>query len=230
MTAIFIIAVFLLIALNAFFVAGEFALVRSRRSRLEERAAEGDKPSQRALTLLDDLSQYLSACQFGITLASLGIGFLGEPAIAKLIEPAFGSLSHEAAVIISIAIAYIITTSLHITAGEQVPKIYAIVRAEEVARRIARPLLLFNAAMRPFITLLNAASNGILRAFRIDPKAEFEEGSSPEELRVLIAQASTGGKLDPGEAGMLQGVFHLHEQEARQVMTPFPAVVTVDVS
>ncbi|HSD77725.1 MAG TPA: hemolysin family protein [Solirubrobacteraceae bacterium] len=230
MTAIFIIAVFLLIALNAFFVAGEFALVRSRRSRLEERAAEGDKPSQRALTLLDDLSQYLSACQFGITLASLGIGFLGEPAIAKVIEPAFGSLSHEAAVILSIAIAYVITTSLHITAGEQVPKIYAIVRAEEVARRIARPLLLFNAAMRPFITLLNAASNGILRAFRIDAKAEFEEGSSPEELRVLIAQASTGGKLDPGEAGMLQGVFHLHEQEARQVMTPFPAVVTVDVS
>ncbi|HSD79862.1 MAG TPA: hemolysin family protein, partial [Solirubrobacteraceae bacterium] len=193
-------------------------------------AKAGDKRAVRSLLQLDDLSEYLSACQFGITLASLGIGFLGEPAIAKVIEPAFGSLSHEAAVILSIAIAYVITTSLHITAGEQVPKIYAIVRAEEVARRIARPLLLFNAAMRPFITLLNAASNGILRAFRIDAKAEFEEGSSPEELRVLIAQASTGGKLDPGEAGMLQGVFHLHEQEARQVMTPFPAVVTVDVS
>jgi CBS domain containing-hemolysin-like protein len=229
-TAIFLLAVVLLIAVNAFFVAAEFALVRSRRSRLEERASAGDKPSQRALKLLDDLSQYLSACQFGITLASLGIGFLGEPAIAKLIEPLFGGLSHDAALAVSIAIAYLITTSLHITTGEQVPKIWAIVRAEEVARRIARPLLAFNAAMRPFITLLNAASNGILRALRIDPKAEFEEGSSPEELRVLIAQAQTGGKLDPGEAGMLQGVFHLHEQEARQVMTPFPAVVTVDVS
>jgi CBS domain containing-hemolysin-like protein len=84
--------------------------------------------------------------------------------------------------------------------------------------------------MRPFISVLNAASSGMLRALRIDAKAEFEEGSSPEELRVLIAQAQTGGKLDAGEAGMLQGVFHLHEQEARQVMTPFPAVVTVDVS
>jgi CBS domain containing-hemolysin-like protein len=229
-TAIFLIAVLLLIAVNAFFVAAEFALVRSRRSRLEERAAEGDRGSQRALTLLEDLSQYLSACQFGITLASLGIGFLGEPAIAKLIEPAFGNLDHEAALIISIVIAYLLTTALHITTGEQVPKIYAIVRAEQVARRIARPLIIFTAAMRPFISLLNAASSGMLRAFRIDANAEFEEGSSPEDLRLLIAQAQTGGKLDAGEAGMLQGVFHLHEQEARQVMTPFPAVVTVDVS
>jgi CBS domain containing-hemolysin-like protein len=230
LTVIFLIAVLLLIAVNAFFVAAEFALVRSRRSRLEERAGEGDAGSRRALSLLDDLSQYLSACQFGITLASLGIGFLGEPAIAELLEPIFGGLSHEAAVILSIALAYLITTSLHITTGEQVPKIYAIVRAEVVARRIARPLILFNAAMRPFISLLNGASNGILRTIRIDPNAEFEEGSSPEELRVLIAQAQTGGKLDAGEAGMLQGVFHLHEQEARQVMTPYPAVVTVDVS
>jgi CBS domain containing-hemolysin-like protein len=229
-TAIYLIAVVFLIAVNAFFVAAEFSLVRSRRSRLEERAAGGDKPSQRALGLLDDLSQYLSACQFGITLASLGIGFLGEPAVAKLIEPLFGGLSHEAALALSIAIAYLITTSLHITTGEQVPKIWSIMRAEEVARRVARPLTIFNAVMRPFITLLNAASNGILRAMGISANAEFEEGSSPEELRVLIAQAQTGGKLDPGEAGMLQGVFHLHEQEARQVMTPFPAVVTVDVS
>jgi CBS domain containing-hemolysin-like protein len=99
-----------------------------------------------------------------------------------------------------------------------------------VARRVARPLIWFNAGMRPFITLLNAASNGMLRAIGINPDAEFEEGGSPEELRVLIAQARTGGKLDAGEAGMLQGVFHLHEQEARQVMTPIPAVVTVDTS
>jgi CBS domain containing-hemolysin-like protein len=229
-TALYLLAVLLLIALNAFFVAGEFAMVRSRRMRLQERAGAGDKASARAIVLLDDLSQYLSACQFGITLASLGIGFLGEPAIAKLIEPAFGSLSHEAALVISIVIAYVLTTSLHVTAGEQVPKIFAIVRAEDVARRVARPLILFNAVMRPFISLLNSASNAMLRTLRIDAKSEFEQGSSPEELRLLIAQAQSGGKLDAGEAGMLQGVFHLHEQEARQVMTPFPAVVTVDVS
>jgi magnesium and cobalt exporter, CNNM family len=230
MTAFFLVAVVLLVLTNAFFVASEFALVRSRRSRLEERADDGDAGSRRALTLLDDLNQYLSACQFGITLASLGIGFLGEPAIAELIEPLFGELSHGIAVAISIAIAYVLVTSLHITVGEQVPKIFAIVKAESVARRIARPLIWFERAMQPFITALNAASNGMLRALGINPNAEFEEGGSPEELRILIAQARTGGKLDPGEAGMLQGVFHLHEQEARQVMTPIPAVVTVDLS
>jgi CBS domain containing-hemolysin-like protein len=229
-TALFLIAVVLLVLANGFFVAGEFALVRSRRSRLEELAEGGDKGAALALTLLDDLNQYLSACQFGITLASLGIGFLGEPAIAQLVEPAFGSLSHGVAVAISIAIAYVLVTSLHITVGEQVPKIFAIVKAESVARHIARPLRWFNAAMRPFISVLNRASNGMLRAIGITPDAEYEEGGSPEELRLLIAQARTGGQLDPGEAGMLQGVFHLHEQEARQVMTPIPAVVTVDLS
>jgi len=229
-TAFFLVAVVLLVLANGFFVAAEFALVRSRRSRLEERAEAGDAASGRAVTLLDDLNQYLSACQFGITLASLGIGFLGEPAIARLIEPLFGELSHGVAVAISIAIAYILVTTLHITVGEQVPKIFAIVKAESVARRVARPLIWFTAAMRPFISALNAASSGILRALGINPNAEFEEGGSPEELRLLIAQARTGGQLDPGEAGMLQGVFHLHEQEARQVMTPIPAVVTVDLS
>jgi magnesium and cobalt exporter, CNNM family len=230
MTALLLVALLLLVLVNGFFVAGEFALVRSRRARLVELSRENPR-YRRVLKQIDDMSEYLSACQFGITLASLGIGFLGEPALAELIEPIFGGLSHGLALGISIALAYAISTSLHITAGEQVPKIYAIVNAERVALRVARPLDWFNSAMRPFIAALNAAANGILRrVFRIDPDAEFEEGESPQELRFLIAQAQTGGKLDPGEAGMLQGVFHLHEQEARQVMTPIPAVVTVDVS
>src|SRR5215217_4850452 len=231
MTALLLTAVVLLVLANGFFVAGEFALVRSRRSRLEELAGEGNAAARRVVHQIDDISEYLSACQFGITLASLGIGFLGEPALAELIEPIFGGLSHGLALGISIAIAYAISTSLHITAGEQVPKIYAIVNAERVALRVARPLDWFNSAMRPFIAALNGTANFMLRRlFRIDPDAEFEEGETPQELRFLIAQAQTGGKLDPGEAGMLQGVFHLHEQEARQVMTPIPAVVTVDVS
>jgi len=230
MTALLLVALLLLVLVNGFFVAGEFALVRSRRAKLVELSHQNAK-YQRVLKQIDDISEYLSACQFGITLASLGIGFLGEPALAELIEPIFGGLSHGLAVGIAIAIAYAISTSLHITAGEQVPKIYAIVNAEKVALRVSRPLDWFNSSMRPFIAALNGASNFLLRRlFRIDPDAEFEEGETPQELRFLIAQAQTGGKLDPGEAGMLQGVFHLHEQEARQVMTPIPAVVTVDVS
>jgi CBS domain containing-hemolysin-like protein len=227
MIALLLIAVFLLVLANGFFVAAEFALVRSRRSRFEELAAEGSRRAKRALQLMDDLNQYLSACQLGITLASLGIGFLGEPAIAQLLEPALGFAGGHAA---AIALAYVITTALHITIGEQVPKIYAIVKPEPVALWISRPLVWFNAAARPFISLLNRASNGILRAMRINPNAELEEGATLDELKVIIHQARAGGKLDPGEAGMLTGVFHLHEQEARQVMTPIPAVVTVDIS
>jgi CBS domain containing-hemolysin-like protein len=230
LTALLLSAVVLLIFANGFFVAGEFSLVRSRRSRIQEMANEGDRRAALVLRQLNDLSEYLSACQFGITLASLGIGFLGEPAIAEVLEPAFGGLAHAIAAPISIAIAYVLVTSAHITVGEQVPKIYAIVNAEAVAKRVARPLNVFNRVMRPFIHLLNKASNAMLRPLGIRADAGFEEGASPEEVRALIAQAHAGGQLDAGEAGMLSGVFHLHEQEARQVMTPIPAVVTVDIS
>jgi CBS domain containing-hemolysin-like protein len=229
-SVLLILAVVALIALNAFFVAAEFALVRVRRSRLEALHEEGARGSALALRQVDEISEYLSACQLGITFASIGIGFLGEPAIAELIEPAFGGLSHGAAVAISVIIAYVLTTSLHITVGEQVPKIYSIQRAENVVRRVARPLEIFSRAFHPFVIALNAISNGILRLIGIRPDAEFEEGGTPEDLKLLITQSLQGGQLDPGEAGMLSGVFHLHEQQARQVMTPIPAVVTVDIS
>ncbi len=230
MTALLLSAVIVLILANGFFVAAEFALVRTRRANVEELAAGGDRKARLVVAQLDDLSEYLSACQLGITLASLGIGFLGEPAIAELVEPWLEEFAHAFAAPISIAIAYILVTIGHITAGEQVPKIYAIVNAETVAKRVARPLNWFNTFMRPFIHLLNKASNGLLRTVGIKADAGFEEGSGPEELRAIIAQSHAGGQLDPGEAGMLSGVFHLHEQEARQVMTPIPAVVTVDTS
>jgi CBS domain containing-hemolysin-like protein len=229
MSVLLLFAVVVLVLLNGFFVAAEFALVRSRRGTLEQQAKEGKRGAGVAVTLMNDLSHYLSACQLGITFTSLGIGFLGEPAVAKLVEPLFGNLSHGVTLAISLAIAYLITTSLHITIGEQVPKIYAIQRSEAISRLVARPLFLFTKAFRPFIALLNAASNGILRLIGIRTD-NFDEGETPEEIKMLIQQSMTGGQLDPGEAGMLTGVFHLHEQQARQVMTPAPAVVTVDVS
>jgi CBS domain containing-hemolysin-like protein len=220
-----------LVAANGFFVAAEFGLVRARESRLEQMRDEGKRGAALALHQIQHIDEYLSACQLGITMASLGIGFLGEPAIASLIEPVFGGVvSHGVAFGISLAFAYLVTTALHITAGEQVPKIYSIVHAEGTVRRTARGLQLFRSLFNPLIWLLNSASNAILRVFGVDSRAEFEEVSSSEDLKLIIARSSRGGKLDPGEAGMLSGVFHLHEQQARQVMTPIPAVVTVDVS
>jgi CBS domain containing-hemolysin-like protein len=184
-----------------------------------------------ALNEIEDISEALSACQLGITLASIAIGFLGEPAIAKLVEPVFGDVSHGVAVAISIVIAYVITTSAHITVGEQIPKIFAITHAEDVVRRIAPPLRAFRLAFRPAVALLNGVSNRMLRVVGVRPEQiSEEEGGNPEELKLIIAESLQVGKIDPGEAGMLSGVFHLHEQEARQVMTPIPAVVTIDVS
>jgi CBS domain containing-hemolysin-like protein len=226
-----LLGVAVLVAANGFFVAAEFALVRTRESRMEALRDEGARGAALALKQIDRIDEYLSACQLGITMASLGIGFMGEPAIASLLEPVFGgAVSHGLAVAIAITFAYVITTALHITVGEQVPKIYSIVHPEGVARRTARGLQLFRSVFNPFIWLLNTASNALLRVLGVDPRAEFEEVSSAEDLKLIIARSSRGGKLDPGEAGMLSGVFHLHEQQARQVMTPIPAVVTVDVS
>jgi len=228
MTGLFLVLLVLLIFVNGFFVAAEFALVRSRRSRLEE-LAQGSKSATLALHELDRIDEYLSAAQVGITMASIGLGFLGEPAIAKLIEPVFGSLSHGAAVAISVAIAYLIVTSLHVIVGEQAPKMMAITHAERVARWVARPLDWFRKGLRPVIWALNSASNFVTRRIlRIEIDTDTEIAGS-EELRRLIDRGEAHGRLDPGEADMLEGVFHLHEQQARQVMTPTPALVTVNI-
>jgi CBS domain containing-hemolysin-like protein len=230
-TALLLLAVLVLVLLNGFFVAAEFAFVRARRAHLESEAQQGKRGAALAVTIADDLSRYLSACQLGITLTSLGIGFLGEPAIASIAEDVIGeSIPSGWSYAISIALAYLISTALHITIGEQVPKIYSIQKSESVARFVARPLDLFTRALHPFIQLLNGASNAILRLLGVRTSGNLQDGETPEELKVLIQQSLMGGKLDPGEAGMLSGVFHLHEQEARQVMTPAPAVVTVDLS
>jgi CBS domain containing-hemolysin-like protein len=230
MTAVFLVLLILLILANGFFVAAEFALVRSRRSRVEQLATEDSRNAASVLDQLDHIDEYLAACQLGITMASIGIGFLGEPAVAKLIEPIFGGLSHGVAVAISVAIAYTLTTTLHVVVGEQAPKYFAIARPERSARSVSRPLRWFRRISAPFTVALTWMSNGLVRVVGVHPEDIGEEEPTSEDLQLLISRSATGGKLDPGEATMLGGVFHLHEQEAREVMTPIPAVVTVDAS
>jgi CBS domain containing-hemolysin-like protein len=227
---LFIILTGLLILVNAFFVVAEYSLVRSRRARLQEMAEAGRRGARLALTEMDEIGDYIAACQVGITMASIGIGALGEPAIAHLIEPLLGGpLGHSAAVAISVIIAYLLITIAQSIVGEIAPKLYTIQHAEDLARLVSRPLRMSRVLFSPFIVVLNSASNALLRATGTDPDAE-PEGGTPDEIKRVIADSRSGGSLDVGEANMLTGVFHLHEQEARQVMTPIPAVVTVDLS
>ncbi len=229
MTALLLVLLLLLVVLNGLFVAAEFALVRARRSRLDKLAKQGARGADKALAELGRMDEYLSACQVGITMASIGIGFLGEPALAQLLEPIFGGLSHGVAVAISIALAYLLVTAIHISVGEQVPKMLAITRAEEALRALARPLAAFMSISAPFTIALTKASNAIVRLLGVRPEA-LEERHTEEDVKAIIQTSARGGSLDPGEAGMLSGVFHLHEQQAREVMTPIPAVVTVNAS
>ncbi len=219
-----------LILVNAFFVIAEYSLVRSRRARLQAMAEEGKRGARRALAQLANIGDYIAACQVGITMASIGIGALGEPAIAHLTEPLLGgALGHTAAVAISVIIAYLLITVAQSIVGEIAPKLYTIQHAEDLACHVSRPLGFSRTLFTPFIVVLNAASGALLRAVGTDPDAE-PEGGTPDEIKRIIAESRSGGSLDVGEANMLSGVFHLHEQEARQVMTPIPAVVTVDLS
>jgi CBS domain containing-hemolysin-like protein len=226
-----LIVVPLMIGLNGFFVAAEYALVRSRVDRLEQLELEGRKGASLAKGQIERIDEYIAACQVGITLASIGIGAVGEPVLAHYLDKPLGHvLGHGAAVAIAAIIAYLVISASHITFGELSPKIYTVAKPEGVAMRVARPLQFSSVVFKPVSTALSAAAQGILRPFGIQAEGLGEETTTSEDLKFLIARSASGGTLDPGEAVMLRGVFHLHEQEARNVMTPIPAVVTVDVS
>src|SRR5260221_1567170 len=227
MSVLLLVLLLLLVAINGFFVAAEFALVRSRRGKIEQLAEEGESGAEAVVEQLDKIVESLSACQIGSTMASIGIGFLGEPSLAKLQEPIFGGLSHGAAVGLSVGIAFALVTAIHISIGEQVPKMLAIGNAERTARRVSRPLNWFRVATTPVTMGLSAISNSIVRLFGVDP-TNIDEKHTAEDLKQIIDSSRMGGTLDPGEAGMLCGGFHLHEQQAREGVTPTPAAVTGD--
>jgi len=230
-TALLLLLVLVLVLVNGFFVAAEFAMVKSRRSRMEQLAKEGDGRAGLALRLMDHVDEYVATSQVGITLASIGLGFAGEPAIADLIEPVIGDVIGDTGThAIALAIAFAAVTLLHVILGEQAPKMIGIAASETTLLRIARAMALFRRVFHWLIVITNKPAQWVvLNVFRLEVKPD-EEAASPEELRLIIARNAVKGQLDPGEAVMLGGVFHLHEQEAREVMTPIPAVVTVNAA
>jgi CBS domain containing-hemolysin-like protein len=227
-------AVLLLVMLNAFFVAAEFALVGARRSRLQQMADEGDRKAKLAQKAVGDLDRYISATQLGITLASLGLGWVGEPALASMIDGALGALgvdvpagaTHTAA---AATTAFIIIMFLHVVFGELAPKSVALVMPEQLSRYVALPMIVFARVMQPFIWALNGSANLLLKAFGIKSAGEARHVHTPEELRLLVMQARAHGTLDETDSAMLAGVFDFHEKRSRDVMRPRTDVVAIPI-
>ena len=227
-------AVFGLVLLNGFFVAAEFALVGARRSRLTQLAEEGHRGAKHALKALGRLDHYISGTQVGITIASLALGWIGEPAVAVLVDRLLSLVgidvppgaAHSAA---AVTTAFVILMFLHIVLGEQAPKFVAISSPERTSAILALPLMFFSKIMAPFIAVLNGAANGLLRLMGFKGMTEAHQVHSPEELRMLVMQARAHGALDESDSAMLAGVFDFHEKRVRDVMRPRTEVVALDI-
>ena len=221
-TLLDILLVAFLIFMNGFFVAAEFCCVKIRTSRLETLIAEGSSRAGYAKQLTEHLDYSLSVTQFGITLASLGLGWVGEPAIATLILPVtyvFG-LPDEVGHTIALAIAFTIITSLHIVLGELTPKSMAIANVEDIMLAIAFPMVLFGRVMRPFVWILNTVANAISRKFGYDVKGENEDAHTEEEIRLLMKESYRQGLINSTEADFVDNVFSFTELNAREIMIP----------
>ncbi|MCO6466681.1 MAG: HlyC/CorC family transporter [Bradyrhizobiaceae bacterium] len=211
------------VLLNAFFVAAEFALVKVRGSQVDIRLKEGDVLAKIARHILDHLDAYLSACQLGITLASLALGWIGEPVVAAMVGQVAGwtgvALHADTLHTISIILAFTLITVLHIVIGELAPKTFAIRRPEAVTFGIALPLHAFYLLFQPFIRALNWMSVSLLKLLGMDPAPEHEVHTS-DELRYIIAQSSKQGTLEVSEQELIENVFDFTETTAGQVMVP----------
>ena len=220
-----LLAVFVLVFMNGFFVAAEFSLVGARRTRIAQLAEEGNAGANVAQTASQHLDNYIAATQLGITLASLGLGWIGEPAIGHLIEPIFEAvLPHETAVTIgrsiSVAIAFAIVTLLHIVLGELAPKTIALQRPEATAIRVARPTTWFLNIFRPVIYFMNAIGNAVVRLLVLDPVTWHSAVHTAEELEMLVHSSREAGVLQENEERLLRRVFDFSDIYVEEIMQP----------
>lgn len=232
-TALKLAAVVILVAANGFFVASEFSLVGVRRSRIAALAASGSRSAKRVLRLIDHLNVYISATQLGITLASLGLGWLGEPAIAHLLEgPLYGRVSEGALHAISFGVAFSVITFLHIVFGELAPKTLALERTERVALLIAWPMEAFYRVFYWPIRLLDWAGTKTVRLFGVHATAEHASIYTEEEIRNLIEISQKSGHLRPEERRLIHRVFEFSDTLVREAMVPRTemAAISIDCS
>ena len=218
-----------LVLLNGLFVAAEFAIVKVRASRLTQLVNEGSRRARFAQRVTSNMDAYLSACQLGITLASLGLGWVGEPMIAKMIEPALSVFRIPEAVIhtIAFAIAFSIITVLHIVLGELAPKSFAIQKAETASLWLSPPLMFFYKVTYPAIWVLNHLSNFVLKLFGLQPASEHEQAHTEEEIRILVNESQKSGLIDHNERVLFDNVFQFSDRLAREAMLPRTSMVVL---
>lgn len=228
--ALSLLLVLFFLLMNAFFVAAEFSLVRVRKSQVEILVDEGRKGAKYAKLVADNVNAYLSACQLGITLASLALGWLGEPAVSKLFEPLFTALNVPEAAThgISVAIGFIIITALHIVVGELIPKSLAIFSTERYALFTAAPLVWFYRITYPVMWLFNSITNGVMRLLGHDVANEHEVYTG-EEIKLLIDESTESGLIDPEQNEYVDNIFDLGDKDAEAIMTPRTDVVCIDL-
>lgn len=222
----------LFVLLNGWFVMAEFALVKVRTTRLQELVDAGNKSAQKALAITQRLDVYLSAIQLGITLSSLALGWIGEPALARLVRPLVAPLSDSPSVThgVAITVAFLLITFMHVVLGEMAPKTMAIQKAERFALAVAYPLHLFYVVTYPLVFVFQGASNKLVKLVGFKPAKEAEAAHTEEELRMIVAASHRHGILDESTRDLLDSVFEYTGRVAREVMTPRRDVVALDVT
>jgi CBS domain containing-hemolysin-like protein len=219
----------LLLLTNAFFVGGEFALVSARRTRIEPKAAAGSRLARTTLRAMDNVSQVMAAVQLGITVASLALGAIGEPAVSHVLEPLFHSLDVPANLLhpISFAIAMTIVTYLHVVLGEMVPKNIALAGPERAALALGAPMMAFVTLFKPIVIALNGTADGVVRLLRLEPANAVASTFTREEVEALVDESREEGMLEEGEYERLAGALGFTSRQVSSVLLPLGSLQTV---
>jgi CBS domain containing-hemolysin-like protein len=225
-----LVLVALLIALTAFFVASEFAIVKVRTSRIDQLVMEGNKKAIAAKKVIANLDEYLSACQLGITITALGLGWIGEPTVEHLLHPVFEyfNLPESVTALLSFVVAFSVVTFLHVVVGELAPKTFAIQMAEKITLRFARPLILFDKIMKPFIKTLNGSARLLTGLFGLQPAKEHDIAHSEEELRIILSESYKSGEINQSEYKYVNNIFEFDNRIAKEIMVPRTEIVAFD--
>ncbi|MET0960071.1 MAG: hemolysin family protein [Psychrobacillus psychrotolerans] len=220
-----------LIAFTAFFVASEFAIVKVRTTRIDQLIAEGNTKAINAKKVVSNLDEYLSACQLGITITALGLGWLGEPTIERILHPAFTyfELPESVSSLLSFIIAFSLVTYIHVVVGELTPKTFAIQRSEQITLAVAKPLIIFDKLMYPVIHGMNGSARFLAtKVFGLDAVSESEVAHSEEELRMILSDSFKGGEINQAEYKYVNKIFEFDDRIAKEIMVPRTEITSID--